>query len=267
MDNYYVTPDGQLAQLPRRSVLDRLTSGIYDASVEWRKPGGAQEARLGRTQPLTSALNQYGSQKRDFDQQNALLGKRQEFDAGQSILDRAAREKLAADELVARQRLADQRLAQDERQFQATEGRLNLGQNLKGWDTARQFMIEQPRIQAEIEWNKARASSEAAQQELYKARALDVETGNRPTTAAELALLSAVANNPQITSAIQTNPSLTNMPVSTLGTILRARPGMSGTDPELIKRWFGPDAGTSSPAPSGTNAPPVIDLKQLQLKK
>lgn len=102
MDQFYVTPDGQIAQLPRRSFLDRLTSGLYDASVEFRRPGGGQEARLARTQPLTSALNQYGQQKRSFDQQANILGRTQEFSAGQNALDRAFRtsERLAGQQFT-----------------------------------------------------------------------------------------------------------------------------------------------------------------------
>lgn len=142
MDQFYVTADGQIAQLPRRSFLDRLTSGLYDASVEYRKPGGGQEARLARTQPLTSALNQYGQQRREFDQQNSVLDRRQGFEAGQSTLDRELRTKLAADELAQQKALAEARLAQDKTQFQATHGLREAERFDKIYEGNRKFATE-----------------------------------------------------------------------------------------------------------------------------
>lgn len=255
MDNYYVTPDGQIAKLPQRSFLDRLTSGLYDASVEYRKPGGGQEARLARTQPLTSALNQYGAQKREFDQQGGILERRQGFESEQSALDRAMREKLANE---ARE-LEKAKLAQDAAQFNATDSRLTLGQNLKGWDTARQFMMERPQIESQIEWNKARADAERAQMALYNAQAAAMDQKVAPEL---LSLLSAV--NPKLTSAIQQNPGLTNVSVNALGKILGAREGTSGqVSPELIAQLLGggaPAVSTPRPQLRGTNAPAFIDL-------
>lgn len=261
MDQFYVTADGQIAQLPRRSFLDRLTSGLYDASVEYRKPGGGQEARLARTQPLTSALNQYGQQRREFDQQGSMLDKRQGFEAGQSTLDRDLRTKLAADELAQQKALAEARLAQDRTQFQATHGlaqdaenRMMLGQNLKGWDTARQMMIDLPKVQAEIEWNKARAANDRAQQKLYEA---ETSALSQTTSPEALALLGAI--NPSLAPVIAANPGMTNMPVSTLGKVLSAREGKSGRlDPEMFRLLTGQEMPS---APVSTNTVQRIKLR------
>lgn len=255
MDQFYVTADGQIAQLPRRSFLDRLTSGLYDASVEYRKPGGGQEARLARTQPLTSALNQYGQQRREFDQQNSVLDRRQGFEAGQSTLDRDLRTKLAADELAQQKALAAARLAQDQTQFQATHGlaqdaenRLALGQNLKGWDTARQMMIDLPKVQAEIERLKAVAANDRAQEGLYKAQTSALSQTVSPEA---LALMGAV--NPKLAPVIAANPGMTNMPVSTLGKALAAREGTSGRmDPETLRMLLGGQEPLSAPVSTNT---------------
>lgn len=266
MDQFYVTPDGQIAQLPRRSFLDRLTSGLYDASVEFRRPGGGQEARLARTQPLTSALNQYGQQRREFDQQGGILERRQGFESEQSALDRAMRTKLAADELAQQRALTQARLAQDQSQFQATHGlareaesRMQLGQNLKGWDTARQMMIEYPQVQAQIELNKARAANDLAQQKLYEAQTSALSQTVSPEA---LALMGAL--NPKLTPAIAANPGLTNMPVATLGKVLAAREGTSGQMNPLLTEMLlgGQRSGPQLRSMQGTNAPAVIDLTQ-----
>lgn len=151
MDQYYVTPDGQIAALPRRSFFDRLTSGLYDASVEWRRPGGGQEARLARTQPLTSALNQFGSQKRDFDQQNALLGRRHEFEAGQNTLQRDNAWSIA--DFEAGRRMEAERLKREQAtaQFEATHGLAKKAQDLREMERYDKIYNENRQIANELE--------------------------------------------------------------------------------------------------------------------
>jgi hypothetical protein len=263
MDNYYVTPDGTIAKLPQRSLFDRLTSGLYDASVEYRKPGGGQEARIGRNQSLTSALNRYGEQKRSFGQEDSVLNRTQAFTAEQDRIKRD--ENWALADFAAGQQAERDRLKreQDAAQFAATQGlaaqaenRLQLGQNLRGWDTAKQFMFEQPKIASEIEWNKARAGAESAQQKLYEARAA---AEGQKITPEELALLSAI--NPKLTSAIIANPGLTNSTMNALGTILRAREGTSGQlDPALLQQLLGGESALPTTQPRGTNAATRVKL-------
>lgn len=253
MDQYYVTPDGQIAALPRRSFFDRLTSGLYDASVEYRRPGGGQEARLARTQPLTSALNQFGSQKRTFDQENSVLGRRQEFDAGQNELARAVQKAIADAD---RKQRADEFAKKHELDTRA-EDRLTLDRNLKGWDTAKQFMMEQPKINAEIEAAQARAAASRAEAGWYGARETSALQEQQPATPELLALIAAVANNPQVTEAIKANPGLTNQPVSVFDMVSRYRPGNSGNlglDPAIAERLFG-GGGTPKAGPQINMAP------------
>lgn len=266
MDQFYVTPDGQIAQLPKRSFMDRLTSGLYDASVEWRKPGGAQESRLARNQPLTSALNQYGAQKRGFDQEGAILDKRLGFDAGQSEIERNLKAKLAADELAARKAEADARLGQGERHFNATHGLAvrqaddaQIDRNMRDWNTAKTFMVEMPRVQSQIKMDEARAAEALALAEYNKARVTS-------------ALRDAQRISPNTAQIIKTlRPEFKDVPVEVFMDMtyddikaLGIRPpGTSGT---MASPWGVGGIGSSSALPASPE-PESIQLVKPQLVK
>jgi hypothetical protein len=264
MDNYYVGPDGQIMQLPKRSFLDRLTSGLYDASVEWRKPGGAQESRLNRTQPLTSALNQYGAQQRTFGQEDAMLDRRQGFESDQARLEREAREKLQNDELDARRALQEQKLAQDAAQFNATHGlaaraedRLTLGQNMRGWDTARQTMIDMPRADAQVQADLARAKAEEAHARLLEAQITSALRDQGMVTPGMAQAVSLI--RPELFKDPGAINTLTNLTQGQLMDLNIRPAGTSGTgmSPEVIQRLL----GNPVPMPGGGGTNRVGKLK------
>lgn len=254
MDNYYVTPDGQIAQLPKRSFFDRLTSGLYDATVEYRKPGGGQEARLARTQPLTSALNQYGQQKRSFDQEANMLGKTQEFSAGQNTLDRDNRWALADFEAGRRAEADRLRREQDAQQFQAVQG-LNEAKRFDDiYNTNRKFIAEQELLPLQRQLTQSQIDENTAQAEAAKKLA----EYRAMTSALERGELT-----PEVWAVAQAlNPALATIPMprmtySQFGDVSRVRPGSSGT---AVPDWLNPNNQPGARVPiqlRGTNAAPA----------
>lgn len=257
MDQFYVTPDGQIAQLPRRSFLDRLTSGLYDASVEFRRPGGGQEARLARTQPLTSALNQYGQQQRGFTQEEKMLGKQQEFTAGQNTLNRD--NQWAISDFEAGRAMERARLEREARakEFEAVQGLREMERFDKIYEGNRKFATEMEMLPLQRQLTQSQIAENAAQaqaaEELAKYRL--ATSALEGQTVSPQAMAIAAALNKELAP-------FTNAPVGLtygqLGTISRLRPGTSGAMPFDL---FG-GGGQINTTPSGTNALPVLNLNK-----
>lgn len=184
-----------------------------------------------------------------------MLGKQQEFAAGQNTLNRDNQWAMAdfeAGRAMERARLEREARAKE---FEATHGlaqrvedRMTLDRNMKGWDTAKTFMMEMPKNQAEIERLKAVAANEAAQQKLYEAQTSALSQTVSPEA---LALMGAL--NPKLAPVIAANPGMTNIPVSTLGKVLAAREGTSGQmNPEILKLLLGDQVGAGAPVSTNT---------------